>query len=154
MFSAVIAEIRHTQLPTILPGDNIFLTILSSARFLRFPQRNWPFPVSPAELSRHCCHCFFHSLTYVGLNRRRILLTEPADIFGRNWLTSFWIVLHLSLSGTPSLALLPFLTFGLDLGGVPQLLGLREIPPCHHPPKGVVWHHHHYALANQHILRF
>jgi len=32
----------------MLPGDEIFF---SSARFLRFLQRNWPFPVSPAV---HC----------------------------------------------------------------------------------------------------
>jgi len=34
----------------ILFGDEIFLTILSSARFLRFPQKNWSlaFPISLA----------------------------------------------------------------------------------------------------------
>jgi len=47
----IIAKIRHTA---ILIGDEIFLTTLSSARFLRFPQRNWPFV--RFELSRLCCH--------------------------------------------------------------------------------------------------
>jgi len=31
-----------------LCGDEIFLTTLSHARFLRFPRRNWPFSVSSA----------------------------------------------------------------------------------------------------------
>jgi len=28
-----------------LSGDNLFLTTPSPTRFLRFPRRNWPFPV-------------------------------------------------------------------------------------------------------------
>jgi len=41
----VIAKIRHTR----YSDWRLNLSLTSSARFLQFPQRNWPFPVSSAE---------------------------------------------------------------------------------------------------------
>jgi len=61
-----IAKIRHTLL---FVKTEIFFTTPSPARFLRFPRRNWPFPVSSAV---NCLDfaatvtAFFCSLTYAG----------------------------------------------------------------------------------------
>jgi len=101
-------------------GDEFFLTTPSPATFLRFPRRNQPLPVSSAA---NCLNfaamvtAFSCPLTYAGYNGRRILLAAPADTLCRIQLISSWIILHLSLSGVPSLALLlPFLTSSPDLG--------------------------------------
>jgi len=89
----------------------------------RVVRRNGRFPVSSAlNYLDFGLKAFSCPLTYAGYNGRRILLTAPADIICRILLISFWIVLHLSLSGTPSLVLfLLFLTFGP---------GLRAWPDC------------------------
>jgi len=53
----------------MLPGDEIFLTILSSARFLRFLQRNWLFSISPAVNSPDFAAtvtAFFCPIIYAG----------------------------------------------------------------------------------------
>jgi len=61
---------------TTLCGDEIFLTTFFPARFLRFPRRNWLFPI----LSTVNCLDFAATVTaFFCPNGRRILHAAPAD---------------------------------------------------------------------------
>jgi len=68
----------------------------------------WPFlprPLWTVSTSLSRSPAFFCPLTCIGKNGMRILLSVPAIIICRILLSCFWIVSHLSLSGSLSLAL-------------------------------------------------
>jgi len=70
MFSAHwLRLLQRLDTLATLCGDKLFLTTPSPAKFLRFPRRNWPFPVLSAV---NCLDfpatvtAFFCPLTYAG----------------------------------------------------------------------------------------
>jgi len=83
---------RWPRLLANLLGDEIFLITLSSARFLQFPRKNRPFPVSSAV---NCLDfaatvtAFSCPLTYAGENGRMLLAgsNSPPSESSRIWVS-------------------------------------------------------------------
>jgi len=105
-------------------GDEIFLSILTSARFFRFPQRNWPIPDSPAVNCPNFAATSQPSFVLLPVQDK----TEEEFFLQHLRTSSAGSSSHLlldcpapSLPGVLSLApLLPFLSFGPDLGAWPD----------------------------------
>jgi len=116
-----------------LRRDEIFLTTPSSTRFLRFPQRNWPFPVSTrSKLSRLRCHG--HSLLLSSyLNRIKRKENSFCSACGHPLQNLTHLFLDRVIFGSTS--------FIFDLWSKPwfvaRLLGLRKVPPRFYPSDGV-----------------
>jgi len=125
-------------------GDKIFLTILSPARFLRFPRWNWPFPVSSALncpdfaatvtaqllLSSYLCRIKRkENSSYSGFIKRT---PSAGSNTPPSWLSCIW--------ASPARHLRHYF-FHFDLWsrhwGVVRLLSLRGVPLRPHPTDGI-----------------
>jgi len=121
-----------------LCGDEIFLTIPSPARILRFSRRNWPFPVLSAVNCLLRCHG--HSLllfSYFCRIKRENSSCSACGLPLQGLSTSPLTVPHPSLSDAPSLAvLLPFFTSVPNLGRGPTVGSPVEFLHAPIPRKG------------------
>jgi len=101
---------QRKNIPFILLGNDITFTTPFSARFLPFPQRNWPFPESPAvNLSSYVCRIKRKNSSWVPA-------TSTAESNSPSGLTRIWV----SPAGHLWALLLPFLISGPDLGVWPD----------------------------------
>jgi len=123
-----------------LCGDEIFLTTPSSARFLRFPQRNWPFP----------SYLLWTISTLLPWSQLSIVLLPMQDKMKKNssCSTSRHLLQDLThlLLDCPASEPLRRAIFGTTfsiydlwskLWGMARLLDHCGVPPCPHPSEGV-----------------
>jgi len=118
--------------------DEVFLTTPSSVRFLRFPRRNWPFPVSSvANCLDFAGHSFSFPLTMQDKTEGEFFLQRlrnPLQDLAHHLLDcSASELLRRTIFGTTSSIFDPW----SKSWGVARLLVVREIPPHSHPSEGV-----------------